>query len=1031
MRRDSTFTLVLACFFLSGFAGLLFETLWTREFALVFGTSDLAVATVLAAYMGGLALGAGLARRFVLRTARPVLVYGVLELTIGLSALAVPAAVRASRALCVALFGGLDALPDGSGGALTLYTLASAGLVLLIPTVCMGATLPLLTRFAVRSPGEIGSRTGILYATNTAGAVCGVLVTAFVLLPSLGLDEVLWVGVGVNALVFCVAARIGRDPATAAPALEAAAPAPSGRPEGSWVLPLVLLSGVTSFTYEVLWVRLLSHLLGGTVYAFGTMLASFLMGIALGSAAASRLADRRERAQLLFASSQVGVACASLGAFLAVDSMPALAVAWGAGGAGLLANAPLAALVLLPGALFVGASFPLAVRILARDELDASPASARVYAWNTVGAIVGSIGAGFVWIPALGYHGAIAAAAALNLLIALLAAWLGQPRRRAILALATAGLATLLLWRPGPPWILLSTSALEVIAGRERTTNPEDVVYFAAGRSSTVMLTRGAGGNWYLFNNGLPEGGMLRPGFALNDWATQWLVSLATLARSENPSMLMIGLGAGSSLERVAPSIRSIDVIELEQKVVEANRLVADQRAIDPLSDPRVRVSVNDARGALALTDQRWGAIVSQPSHPWTAGASHLFTREFFALSREHLEPGGVLVQWMGQEFMDEALLLSLLATLNDVFGHVQLYFLPHRSAFLFVASTAPIALDENAARALAAHPNGYAHLGVYKSEDVAVMLALDEEGTRTLSAGAPLATDTRNLFQYRAPRILRAPIDDQGVDALVASADPLARPRPGWDHVRLARRVLSTWREPRARRILAGLEQPAEREAVEGMLLLHAGKRPEALPHLRAAVDLDPESKEAWAALTRLTPREGLEVFSPSTRQARGYPELETVARAWARAGRGDWAGLAGLDEALAAVSAADPLYGDALHLRAFWRVEAGDAEDAALAVDLLSTAQLVRRSLDGEILRVRALNRADMQSVALATVQAILDIFGQSGAPNARILEGLGAALAEIPDTPPLAEARARVQETLIARRLELRERGNALPR
>ena len=207
--RSGVFLAVLACFALSGFAGLLYQTAWMRQFSVVFGTSELAVVAVLASYMAGLAAGAAAAARWIRRVRRPVLVYGLLELGIAVSALLVPLALRAARGVYVWLFGGRPELPEAGLVTHWIFFLIASFLILSVPTVCMGATLPLLTRHVVRRPDQIGRRVGLLYATNTAGAVAGTLTAAFVLLPRVGLQTTVWAGVGVNLLVFVIAVWIG------------------------------------------------------------------------------------------------------------------------------------------------------------------------------------------------------------------------------------------------------------------------------------------------------------------------------------------------------------------------------------------------------------------------------------------------------------------------------------------------------------------------------------------------------------------------------------------------------------------------------------------------------------------------------------------------------------------------------------------------------------------------------------------------------------------------------------------------------
>jgi spermidine synthase len=306
---------VCACFLLSGFAALLYQTAWMRQFSTVFGTSELAIATVLSAYMGGLALGAALAGKYISRVKRPVLTYGILEASIAGSALMVPVLLGLASWAYAEILGGQPEPADASGIGQSIFYFVVAFIVLAIPTACMGATLPLLTSYAVTADSQVGSRVGTLYAINTVGAVLGTVVAAFVLLPAMGLKGTVWFGAAVNLLVFFLAVAIAKraseidTEATSELTTQVNAEALEENKVGDgdvseisqqtagstglgtrFILPIMLVSGTTSFVYEVLWTRLLSHILGGSVTAFATMLASFLAGIAIGSALASRIA---------------------------------------------------------------------------------------------------------------------------------------------------------------------------------------------------------------------------------------------------------------------------------------------------------------------------------------------------------------------------------------------------------------------------------------------------------------------------------------------------------------------------------------------------------------------------------------------------------------------------------------------------------------------------------------------------------------------------------------------------------------------
>jgi spermidine synthase len=955
---DLRFLLVLLCFLASGFAGLLYETAWTREFSFVFGTSNLAVATVLAAYMAGLSLGATLAGRFLHHIRRPVLVYGLLELAIAGSALAVPSLIRAVSWLYRPLFASAELLPEAGGLASALFYAVASFAILGIPTTLMGATLPLLARHAVREERQIGRRIGVLYATNTAGAVAGTVVTAFVLLPTLGLRETVWVGAALNALVFAAAAAVARG----APEV-AAEPAPAREPSraAAPILAVAFATSAASFLYENLWFRLFEHVLGASVYAFSTMLAGFLIGISLGGALAAPFARTRAGSTRALAATQLAAAALSFAAFWAVDALPELAVRVNQPNLlGLLARASVAAALLLPSTLAIGASFPFAVRALTDRVENAGAASARVYAWNTLGAIVGSLAAGFVVIPALGFEHTLVATAFVNLAAAALAASALRPRSRRVLAFTAAAAVALALVQPSTPWNLVGTGPLSLDTHARATGNvvdPRSVLYLAVGRSATVLLHESEQG-YHLRTNGLPEATIERTGALPGKAPTgRALTLLPAFAPADPRDMLVIGFGGGVAVEEVPSTFERIDVVELEAEVLAANRLVAERRRKNPLADPRVTVYVNDARGALALTGRRYGAIVSQPSHPWTAGASHLYTRDFFLQVREHLAPGGVFVQWMGLPFVDEGLLRSLIATLVDAFGHVRLYQAEPNSV-LFVSSSEPFDLEARVEAVVARDPDGFGRQGVRVREDVASMLALDDVGTRALATDAPLISDDRNLLATHSPRVLGQPL--RTTTRLFFPHDPLLGDRAGLDVPYLVARLVERGFAPRAERVAKDVQEPVARLLAHGELALARGRRAEALDLARRALERDPSSARArYRVATLALPGE-------STGAAERDPGAQAalVLRARELHRQRDWAALAGLDEALAGFAVRDPGRSEAGSFRVDWRLGEGSVERAREALELLENEP----SLGADFVARRALAGARTASPGVA---------------------------------------------------------------
>lgn len=975
-----TFALLLVCFFLSGFSALLYETAWSREFAFVFGTSELAVVAVLAAYMGGLAAGAALAARWATKVRRPVLAYGVLELGIALWALAIPSAIRALRALYLGWLGGLDALPDTLGALTHTFHLVGAFVVLVPCTALMGATLPLLARHAVTRDEQIGPRVGVLYATNTLGAIAGTIVAAFVLMPALGLRLTVWVGAGVNALVFAAAALLARR----APETP---PSASGR-RGAfhWILPAIGLSGAVSFAYEVLWFRLLGQLLGGSTAAFSTMLASFLAGIALGSAIASRWARSPASATAGFVCAQLATAGMACAGFAAADQLPRLAVALGATLHHHAPGAAIAAAALMPLTLCIGASFPFAVRILARDANDAAPASARIYAWNTAGSIVGAISAGYWLLPGLGLEGTLVLGAFLNLALAGGAALAARPRSTRLAAAAALGAMVLWLLPVSRPDRVLRYSAMGGIL------NHGEITHLGIGRSATVALFD-TGTRWRLTTNGLPESWIFPPYYPASALTAQWLSLLPVLMRPELEEMLIIGLGGGITLQSVPPSVKSVEVIELEPEVVAANRVVSERLRGDPLADPRLVLRFGDARGALILTERRYDAIVSQPSHPWTSGASHLYTREFFSLVGSRLASDGVFVQWIGGGFVDSPRLRSVLAALGEVFEYVHLY-LPPGGARVMLASNAPFDPVGAAARAIQNSPEHFAIGGLHRVEDLVSSFSLDAEGVRRFTGDARPNTDDRNqLASYLDTADLgSSPRQQLEIDDL----DPLPGLIDRLDAGAVARRLAELGHSKRAR-ALADRQAKPIRDRIRAWFAL-SSNRQLAAKHFRLALEHDPDDREAAIGLALVDAEVGVEAL----------PERVQAVVVGRRSAGENPSRLRELEPQLASWKPGELLYREATELRVRWRIAEGSderAREATRLIDQLSTraalpryriVQALAASAHGRNAEawaaLEALSQSLLRRVAPAVAQRGLDLAtGLGEPPNETLLPAL----------------------------------------
>ncbi len=471
--------------------------------------------------------------------------------------------------------------------------------------------------------------------------------------------------------------------------------------------------------------------------------------------------------------------------------------------------------------------------------------------------------------------------------------------------------------------------------------------------------------------------------------------------------MLVVGLGGGVALESVPSSIEQIDVVELESEVVEANRAVAASRARDPLADPRVRIHANDARNALLLTEQRFDEIVSQPSHPWSAGASHLYTREFFDLVAGRLSDDGVFVQWIGFGFVDETLFRSLLASLTDVFESVRVYSPPPHAGALLLASNVPLDVEASAAEWLRAHPGELEDLGLHSSEDVAAALLINEIGARELAQGAPMNRDGDNLLQIESPRVSTRSLLG-GIPSLVSTtASPLASIPETLDVWYLLRQ-LPPWQ---AQPLVDTLDDPVERKIGEALIQMAKGKREGPRILLREVLDEAPRNGAGRAALLLLSEQAIAQGADPLDFLAAPLGEAErTVASGWKRLAAGA-AGVGSLEPELASIPVRHPLAVAAYRLRTESRM--GSPEAIEMADRVLHLSGGLPRD---RLLRARASAAAGQHPAALDTLWRMLPMLDRRS-PRSQALAILGL---RVLDTIPASEELA-VERRVIEARLQ----------
>jgi spermidine synthase len=653
-------------FVASGCAALIYEVVWFHLLRLVIGASALSVGIVLASFMGGMFLGSLLFARYVPRDKDPVRMYAYLEIGIGVFGLLMPILLPAVRFVYIGLVG---------YGPLGIALRAIiAAFLLLPPTALMGATLPAIAR---RYPhGRRGmSALGGLYAANTMGAVLGCLLSAFVLLALFDVWVATIAAAALNFVIGGLALRATRNTVSATPDV----PAPP--PPAAVMLPRDFrpiyvaagLSGLTALGAQVVWTRLLTLLFGATVYAFAIILAVFLAGLGIGSAIASYQLRRGQNPARGLAWTQIAlVPSLLLGGFLLANALPyASPPAWTPVDALHALHVVRAVIVILPGALFWGMSFPFALAAAAAGGGDTGRSSGYVYAANTVGAIIGALVISFWIIPAFGTLWAqrtLVIAAALSAAVPLL--WLRRQQ-----ALAPAGSPSRPVVSPVLP-LAIGALAAALVPGLSTmfkthgryiwwVDSGDKYPYVAEGAASTVGVHIAPNGYSNFHVSGRVEA-TNNP----NDLRTERLIGhLSGLLHPKPESVLVVGLGAGITAGALTlyPEVKRIVICEIEPRVVgAANQFAKENYAA--LSNPKVQIVFDDARHFLATTREKFDIITSDPIHPWVRGNSILFSREYYAIVKAHLKPGGLASQWVPLYETSEQAIKIQMKTFMDAF---------------------------------------------------------------------------------------------------------------------------------------------------------------------------------------------------------------------------------------------------------------------------------------------------------------------------------------------------------------------------
>ena len=740
-----TFKIISFCFILSGATGLIYEVLWARMLGLVFGATTLAVSTVLAAFMGGLALGSALAGKVAARIRRPLSTYGWMEISIAIYALLVPLLFRGVDHVYALVW---QQLHPGNF-VFSLWRFALSGLVLLVPTTLMGATLPVLAVALVRSSTRDANSVTRLYACNLVGAIVGTLVAGFVLLPLVGIRMTMAVAAVLNVLVGVVTISLQRKaPSVVSEKVPALDPSISTVNSSRFWLFAALASGFVTISTQVSWTRILTMIIGSSTYAFSIVVALFLIGLSLGAWLVA-LKDRSQTLRSAILKVEVLTVVSLIVSLFVLNKIPVVLITLGlklqiSSWLGLLLLQVFSAtLLILVPAVLMGMVMPLVLVWAGREPARVG----RSYAINTIGAIAGAFFTGFLLIPKTSTRFTILFAATCCLVVACVAyrpaAEARDPALKRAIAIGLIPFLVILLLIVAPPMNLADLSIgaydslVRVLAqtreGTSDQADPEGAVHellmYREGPTATVSVRRDQN------TLSLAINGRTNASDSPFDMPTQVMLGqLPVLIAPKIDNGLIIGYATGITMGAMLQSaVKSVTCVELEPRTIEASRYFEHVNH-RPLEDARAKLIIDDARTFLRVTPNRYDMIVSEPSHPWVPGVANLFTQEFFELGRERLNDEGIFVQWVQIYQLSTESLRSVLATYQKVFPHVLVFRVNRGKDLLLVGSNRPLSLDR-------------------LSGDLKSWFVCDETKLGPAVAGVKINTDDNMHIEMTVPR--------------------------------------------------------------------------------------------------------------------------------------------------------------------------------------------------------------------------------------------------------------------------------------
>jgi len=768
-------------FFISGFCGLCYEVIWGKEFHLILGHTTYAVSAVLTAFMAGLALGSYLIGKKADGAYSSMRLYAILELGIGFCGLFFMRAIELYKQIYIFMF------PYISGPSSEFaFKFVSSLLMIIIPTTLMGATFPVMAKIIIDNVESRGYSVGLIYFLNSVGGAFGCIFCGFYMLFEFGTEYSISIVCSLN--IFCGLAVLllkryfaGGPSSVYAPVKRDRPPEQDNNDKNTAgtgaifnpIFALFMVSGFISMLLEITWTRFLILIMGSSTYSFSIMLFTFILFLAFGSLLISRRVDSISDPVLAFAVCELIVGAYALLTIPFYENLPLLFIRMTSLGQSYFlcqsVNFVICIIVMAPAAMAFGATFPLAVKAVKMDLSNDGGMIGKLYSFNTVGCILGSLLTGIVILPRLGFRMTLnlgitlAISAAVSAVLFSGRSSASSVRGKLVVTISALCAVTLFIM---PDWDhkLLNIGSFYRLRGATYETiknliSNYKVLFYRESISATVYVVESESKNINLKINGKTDGSTER-----TDMITQRFTAILPMMRVKSPkNVLIIGMGTGTTLAAVCrfPEPEKITCVEIIPEVVEAASYFREGYEVY-CRDPRVSIIINDARSFLLTARENFDVIISEPSNPWIAGIGSLFTTDFFRLCRSRLNPDGCMLAWIQAYESSEFVFKLVLRTYLDVFPDSTLWFNTVRDVYALsgIGGKSPAVHDDI--------PKYFADLNsrpgvkdIFRKTNItdevtfSTMFLMTNEQLRAYAGDGPRNTDNFQIIEYEAPKLL------------------------------------------------------------------------------------------------------------------------------------------------------------------------------------------------------------------------------------------------------------------------------------